>query len=104
MRLERPGLDALREAARAGTIEAVWCWAPDRLARSYHYQVTVLDELVRHRVAVRFAHTPTLDGPRARRLAQLLAALTRLVTIESEPSPVPGGPGTNPAHPERRAP
>lgn len=34
-RLDRPGLDALRDAAEAGSIDAVWCLSPDRLARSY---------------------------------------------------------------------
>ena len=44
-RLDRPGLDALRDAAEAGHIEGVWCLSPDRLARMYAYQVIVLDEL-----------------------------------------------------------
>ena len=38
-RLDRPGLDALRDAAEAGLIERVWCLSPDRLARVYAYQV-----------------------------------------------------------------
>jgi site-specific DNA recombinase len=36
-RLDRPGLDALRDAAEAGEFDAVWCLSPDRLARSYAY-------------------------------------------------------------------
>jgi len=40
-RLDRPGLDALRDAAQAGLIERVWCLSPDRLARVYAYQVIV---------------------------------------------------------------
>src|ERR687897_3086117 len=44
-RLDRPGLDALRDQAEAGGFEAVWCLSPDRLARAYAYQVLVLDEL-----------------------------------------------------------
>ena len=31
-RLNRPGLDALRDAAEAGLFEAVLCLTPDRLA------------------------------------------------------------------------
>ena len=46
-RLDRPGLDALRDAAEAGLFGAVWCLSPDRLARVYAYQVLVLDELAR---------------------------------------------------------
>ena len=57
-RLDLPGLDALRDAAEAGVIEAVWCLSPDRLARMYAYQVIVLDELNRHRVRVLFTDAP----------------------------------------------
>ena len=46
-RLDRPGLDTLRDAAEAGRIEAVWCLSPDRLARSFAYQMLILDELSR---------------------------------------------------------
>ena len=34
-RLDRPGLDSLRDAAEAGLLDAVWCLSPDRLARVY---------------------------------------------------------------------
>jgi len=34
-RLDRPALDALRDAAAAGAIEGLWCLSPDRLARVY---------------------------------------------------------------------
>jgi site-specific DNA recombinase len=33
-RLDRPGLDALRDQAEAGVFDAVWCLSPDRLARA----------------------------------------------------------------------
>ena len=33
-RLDRPGLDALRDAAEAGLIERVWCLSADRCAPS----------------------------------------------------------------------
>ena len=71
-RLDRPGLDALRDAAEAGAIEAVWCLSPDRLARMYAYQVIVLDELNRHGVHVLFTDAPALDDdPQARLLVQV---------------------------------
>ena len=57
-RLDRPGLDALRDAAEAGLFEAVWCLSPDRLARAYAYQVLVLDELDRFGVKVHFSDAP----------------------------------------------
>src|SRR5579859_4582724 len=49
-RLDRPGLDALRDAAEAGLFKEVWCLTPDRLARSYAYQILITDELARHGV------------------------------------------------------
>ncbi len=71
-RLDRPGLDALRDAAEAGQIEGVWCLSADRLARMYAYQVIVLDELSRHGVAVWFHDTPPIeDDPQARLLTQV---------------------------------
>ena len=72
-RLDRPGLDALRDAAEAGLFEVVCCLSPDRLARSYAYQVLILDELARFGVSVTFADAPGLDqdDPQARLLTQV---------------------------------
>jgi site-specific DNA recombinase len=71
-RLDRPGLDGLRDAAEAGVFEVVWCLSPDRLARAYAWQVLVLDELARLGVAVRFVDAPALDDdPQARLLTQV---------------------------------
>jgi site-specific DNA recombinase len=71
-RLDRPGLDALRDAAEQGSLEAVWCLSPDRLARSFAYQVLVLDELARPGVAVCFTDSPPIDDdPEARLLVQV---------------------------------
>src|SRR5438477_12267781 len=71
-RLDRPGLDALRDAAEAGLIDVVWCLSPDRLARVYAYQVVVRGELARHGVAVRFTDAPPIDDdPEPRRLTQV---------------------------------
>ena len=72
-RLDRPGLDALRDAAEAGLIERVWCLSPDRLARAYAYQVLVLDELDRFGVVVAFTDSPglTADDPQSILLTQV---------------------------------
>jgi site-specific DNA recombinase len=71
-RLDRPGLDALRDGAEAGLFEAVWCLSPDRLARAYAYQMLVLDELERFHVRMLFTDAPTLDDdPQARLLTQI---------------------------------
>ncbi len=71
-RLDRPGLDALRDQAEAGGFEAVWCLSPDRLARAYVYQVVILDELARLGVRVIFSDAPPIaDDPQARLLTQV---------------------------------
>ena len=72
-RLDRPGLDALRDAAEAGLVERVWVLSPDRLARAYAYQVLVLDELDRFGVTVAFTDSPGLAAgdPQATLLTQV---------------------------------
>jgi site-specific DNA recombinase len=44
-KLERPGLDTLRDSAAAGEFQKVIIYSPDRLARRYAYQVIVIEEL-----------------------------------------------------------
>jgi len=71
-RLDRPGLDALRDAAEAGLFKQVWCLTPDRLARSYAYQILVTDELARHGVQMQYLDAPPLeDDPEATLLVQV---------------------------------
>ncbi len=75
-RLDRPGLDALRDAAEAGTFSELWCLTPDRLSRSYAYQVLISDELARHGVSVAYVDTPALDSdPQARLLTQIQSVI-----------------------------
>jgi site-specific DNA recombinase len=70
--LNRPGLDALRDGAEQGTLDAVLCLTPDRLARAYAYQVLVMDELQRHGVRVLFRDAPELvDDSEVRLLTQV---------------------------------
>lgn len=67
-RLDRPGLDALRDRAEAGCFERVWCLTPDRLARNFAYQMLVIDELGRLGVDVRFVDAPPIDNNNQARL------------------------------------
>ncbi|HZV25497.1 MAG TPA: recombinase family protein [Acidothermaceae bacterium] len=71
-RLDRPGLDALRDQAEAGCFERVWCLTPDRLARNFAYQMLVIDELGRLGVEVRFVDAPPIENDtQARLLVQM---------------------------------
>jgi site-specific DNA recombinase len=75
-RLDRPGLDALRDAAEAGLIDQVRCLTPDRLSRSYAYQVLISDELARHGVTICYLDAPDIDSdPQARLLTQIQSVI-----------------------------
>jgi site-specific DNA recombinase len=57
-RLDRPGLDALRDAVRDGAVEHVAVLSPDRLTRRYAYQVLLLEEFRRTGCQVTFLQHP----------------------------------------------
>jgi site-specific DNA recombinase len=74
-RLDRPGLDRLRDGAEAGAFEAALVLCPDRLARKYAYQVLILEELERFDVHVIFLEQPPSEDPHARLLVQIQGAI-----------------------------
>ena len=74
-RLDRPGLDRLRDGAEAGAFEAALVLCLDRLARKYAYQILILEELERFDVQVIFLDQPLSDDPRARLLTQIQGAV-----------------------------
>jgi site-specific DNA recombinase len=49
----RPGLEAVRDLAAEGHIEAVLIHSPDRLSRKYAYQVLLAEEFSKHGVELR---------------------------------------------------
>src|SRR6266705_3140107 len=53
-KLDRPGLDALRDQAARAAFDLVLVTAPDRLARNCVHQMVVLEELERRGVRVIF--------------------------------------------------
>ncbi len=74
-KLNRPGLDALRDhAARAAFDVAVVC-APDRLARNFTHQMVVLEELERRGVPVVFCDRPLTDDPHEQLVTQIRGAV-----------------------------
>ena len=62
-RLDRPGLDALRDVVRDGAVERVAVLSPDRLARRYAYQVVLLEEFRKAGCEVVFLHHPISQRP-----------------------------------------
>jgi DNA invertase Pin-like site-specific DNA recombinase len=57
--LVRPGLEALRDLAATGEIQAVLVYSPDRLSRKYAYQVLLAEELARCGVELIFLRAPS---------------------------------------------
>ena len=70
-RLDRPGLDRLRDLAAEAAFEVVLVAAPDRLARQYAYQVVVLDELTRAGCEVIFLNHDFDQSPEQQMLLQI---------------------------------
>jgi site-specific DNA recombinase len=57
--LLRPGLEAVRDLAAGGQIEAVLVYSPDRLSRKYAYQVLLAEEFARSGVELVFLQSPS---------------------------------------------
>jgi len=74
-RLDRPGLDGLRDAIRDAAIDVVAVFSPDRLARKYAYQVLLLEEFRRADCEVVFLHHPISDNPNDQLLLQIQGAI-----------------------------
>src|SRR5215218_3626714 len=74
-RLDRPGLDALRDAVRDSEVDIVAVLSPDRLARKYAYQALILEELRRAGCEVTFLNHSISDNPGDQLLLQIQGAV-----------------------------
>lgn len=70
-RLDRPGLDALRDAAADGLIDLVLVYCPDRLARNYVHQHVLIEELHKRGVQIHFVERPVSERAEDRLLVQM---------------------------------
>ena len=69
--VDRPALDALRDAVAAGELEAVLILSPDRLARQFAYQYVVTEELERAGCEVVFVSHGLGKTPAERMLREM---------------------------------
>ena len=69
--LVRPALERLRDLAATGGIDRLYVLCPDRLARSYAYQVLLVDELQRCGVEVVFVNRELGKTPEDHLLLQV---------------------------------
>jgi len=83
--LVRPGLEALRDLAAQGNIEAVLAHSPDRLSRKYAYQVLLAEEFNRQGVELVFLKAPSGATPEDQLVVQfqgMIAEYERAQIIE----------------------
>jgi len=73
--LNRPGLDRLRDAVRAGEIERLLVTDPDRLARNYVQLMVLLEELERCGCQLEFLERPMERDPQDHLLLQIWGAV-----------------------------
>jgi site-specific DNA recombinase len=74
-KLNRPGLDRLRDRAALAAFELVVMTAPDRLARNYVHQMLLLDELAQRGCQVEFLERPMSQDPHDQLVLQIRGAV-----------------------------
>ena len=74
-KLNRPGLDSLRDGAALAEFDTALITEPDRLARNYVHQMLVLEELESLGIHVEFLDHPMSDDPHDRLLLQIRGAV-----------------------------
>src|SRR5712671_8110201 len=83
--LVRPGLEAVRDLAAQGHIEAVLVHSPDRLSRKYAYQILLAEDFNRQGVALVFLKAPSGAQPEDQLVVQfqgMIAEYERAQIIE----------------------
>lgn len=79
--MERPGMEAMLNAMRAGKLERIVCWRLDRLGRTTKGLCQLFDELREHKVdLVSLKDGFTLDSPAGRLQARILASVAEFET------------------------
>ena len=75
-KLNRPGLDRMRDAANMAAFELILVTAPDRLARKYVHQVLLIEELKKLGCEIQFLERPMQgDDPHDQLLLQIRGAV-----------------------------
>lgn len=74
-KLNRPGLDQLRDRVGAREIDCIVITAPDRLARNYVHQMLLLEEWEKYGCRVEFLDRPISQDPHDQLLLQIRGAV-----------------------------
>ena len=74
--LDRPALEALRDAVASGAVEAVLAWSADRLSRNFAHQMLLQEEFARRGARIVFVQEPDDATPQGMLLRQMLSAIS----------------------------
>ena len=74
--LDRPALEALRDAVAGGEVETVLAWSADRLSRNFAHQMLLQEEFARHGARIVFVQEPDDATPQGMLLRQMLSAIS----------------------------
>ncbi|GFR11927.1 recombinase [Trichonephila clavata] len=74
-KLERPGLDELRDKVAEGKIDKVYIHSPDRLSRNYVHQMILLEEFQKAGAEVIFLNHQVGNSPESNLLLQMQGAI-----------------------------
>ena len=69
--INRPALEKLRDKIANGEIDKLYVHSPDRLSRSYAYQMLLLDEFQKSGVEIIFLNCHTSESPESHLLLQM---------------------------------
>ena len=83
-RLDRPGLEAVRDLAATGRIEALLVLSPDRLSRKHAYQVLLLEEFAQCGVECEFVQSPPDGTPEHALLVQIQGVVAEYERAQHE--------------------
>ena len=75
-RLDRPGLDAVRDLVRSHAVDAVIVYSLDRLTRKLGHMLILVDEFERHSVKLLFVTDPTDDSPSGKLMQHVRSAIS----------------------------
>ncbi len=74
--LDRPALEALRDAVAGGEVETVLAWSVDRLSRNFAHQMLLQEEFARQGARIVFVQEPDDATPQGMLLRQMLSAIS----------------------------
>ena len=74
--LDRPALEALRDAVAAGEVETVVAWSADRLSRNFAHQMLLQEEFARYGARIVFVQQPDDATPQGMLLRQMLSSIS----------------------------